>query len=263
MLRFEPRKVNPIDNRTPVMYDREIDELVCAILSDYKPELLQEPGKINYEHFLESYLEAGLDFYDIYYDDPKYPVLALTAFTEGEIEIFDKENECVTVAYVPARTVIIDNAVAETDVEGIERFSALHEAGHLMLHFRVFVNEYGNPYERQSDSASVIVCRRNNIEITGGKDRGKERTPADWREHQADYFAAAISMPNGTFRPFVNRVMRENGYYKGQITIGHDSDLDILADDILPDVIREVYGVSKRAARIKLRKTGFVTGSSI
>lgn len=260
MLRFRPQRVNMQDGRTPVMYDREIDKLAFAILKDYRPKLLEEPDKIDYEHFLENYLRAEIEFHDIYNDDPKQPVLALTAFTEGDIDVFDRENECITTAYVPARTVVIDNAVIESEIEGVARFSALHEAGHLTLHWRVFVDEYGDPYERNGDAASVVCCRRNNIESYGNN--GRERTPADWCEHQADYFAAAIAMPNKTFQPFVNRILRENGVYKREIIIGRDSDLDILADDLLPEYISEAYGVSKRAARIKLRKTEFVISSN-
>jgi hypothetical protein len=59
----------------------------------------------------------------------------------------------------------------------------------------------------------------------------------------------------------VINLLRENGYYKGAITLGRDDELDILAEDILPDAISDVYGVSKRAARIKLQKTEFVLGS--
>jgi hypothetical protein len=70
-------------------------------------------------------------------------------------------------------------------------------------------------------------------------------------------------MPNQTFRPFVNRLMRENGIYRGQIRIGRDSDEDIFADDLLPEYISETYGVSKRAARIKLSKTEFVFGGDL
>jgi hypothetical protein len=70
-------------------------------------------------------------------------------------------------------------------------------------------------------------------------------------------------MPNKTFRPFVNRLLRENGIYTGHIRIGRDSDLDIFAYDLLPEYISEAYGVSKRAARIKLRKTEFVSGGDM
>jgi Zn-dependent peptidase ImmA (M78 family) len=122
------------------------------------------------------------------------------------------------------------------------------------------VDEYGEPSSRDTDLSPVIACRRDNIESSGNA--GKERSAADWREHHADYFAAAVAMPNATFRPFVNKLLRENGVFKGSIQHGSDADLDILADDLLPDYISETYGVSKRAARIKLRKAGFVIGGN-
>jgi Zn-dependent peptidase ImmA (M78 family) len=144
----------------------------------------------------------------------------------------------------------------EPGKEGLALFTGFHEGGHLVMHWDVFVNKDGYPYERTIDEAAVLCCRRENIESFGfGK---KERTASEWREHQADYFAAAIAMPNATFRPFVNGIMRENNYYKGYIKTGIDDELDILANDLLPEYISETYGVSKRAARIKLRKAGFV-----
>ncbi len=260
MINFKPRRVNTEDGRTPVMFDREIDELAHKILKDYRPELLTEPGIIDYEHFLERYLGASVQFYDIYNKDPERPILALTAFTDGEIDVFDEENECVSTVFVPARTVVLDNSIVDSGIVGVDLFSGLHEGGHLVCHWRVLLDEDGVPYDGTSDSASVIVCRRENIESY--KHGGRERTAADWREHQADYFAAAIAMPNSSFQPFVNKLLHENGYYKGIIQIGRDSDLDILADDLLPEYISEAYGVSKRAARIKLRKAGFVNGGN-
>jgi Zn-dependent peptidase ImmA (M78 family) len=257
MLQFIPRNVNVEDGRTPVMYNREIDEFAHALLNDYRPELLNEPGKIDAEHFLESYLGAEIQFHDIYNENPAQPIFALTTFTKGVVEVFDQENECISGIVISERTVILDNAIMETGKEGLALFSALHECGHLILHWHVFLDEDGYPYEHKGEAA-VICCRRNHIESFSHK--SSKRTPVDWREHQADYFAAAIAMPNATFYPFVNQLLRENGVYKRCITVGRDSDLDILADDILPEYISETYGVSKRAARIKLRKCEFVIG---
>jgi hypothetical protein len=57
--------------------------------------------------------------------------------------------------------------------------------------------------------------------------------------------------------------MREYDVWKGQIVLGQDDDLDILANDLLPERITEIYGVSKRAALIKLKKSGFVADKTI
>jgi Zn-dependent peptidase ImmA (M78 family) len=258
MIKFKPRMLNKEDNRTPAMYDREIDDLAHSILADYKPELLRKPGKINVEHFLEQYLEADLRYLDIFNEEPERPILALTTFTDGDVDIFDYENECVSRIDVPVRTVIIDNVVEEIGNEGLALFSGLHESGHLILHWDVFVDEDGIAYEQKEDNTAVICCRRENIERMAYSKN--ERTPAEWREHQADYFAAAIAMPNVTFRPTVINFLRENGVYKGHIQLGNNPDLDILAHDLIPEYISELYGVSKRAARIKLKKHGFVSG---
>ena len=72
------------------------------------------------------------------------------------------------------------------------------------------------------------------------------------------FTAAALAMPNMTFIPFVNQLMREYKIRKGHITLGQDDDLDILAGELLPERVTEIYGVSKRAALIKLKKSGFV-----
>ena len=132
MIKFQPRRVNTEDGRTPVMFDREIDELAHKILKDYRPELLTEPGIIDYEHFLERYLGASVQFYDIYNKDPERPILALTAFTDGEIDVFDEENECVSTVFVPARTVVLDNSIVDSGIVGVDLFSGLHEGGHLV-----------------------------------------------------------------------------------------------------------------------------------
>lgn len=262
IVKFKPQRVDRRNHNTPILFDKEIDEYAQAVLADYKPELLSEPGTINFQHFLESYLGMGLDFQDIYSDDPERPILAMTVFKKGKVRVFDKENERIRRITVPARTVIIDNAVMEPGKESLALFSGMHEGGHITIHWHVYTgetydgDEYSMDYNEEDALNPIVCCRREHIEIKGNMK--KDRTAKEWREHHADYFAAAIIMPIITFKPFVNKILRENGYYKGAITIGRDDDLDILADDIIPDAITETYGVSKRAARIKLRKTGFV-----
>ena len=104
------------------------------------------------------------------------------------------------------------------------------------------------------------LLRRENIESSAYIPNVK--TADEWREHHADYFAGAITMPNATFIPFIRNLMRDNDYYKDSITMNRSEDLDILAYDILPDAVNELYGVSKQAARIKLRTSGLVRGTS-
>ena len=262
MLKLKPSRVDYKNHNTPVIYDWEIDTYAHAVLEDYKPQLLQEPSTINFQHFLESYLGASIEYHDIYNDDPKRHILAMTIYGRGKIKVFDKENERINRIDVSERTVVIDNAIMESGKEGLALFSGLHEGGHIAMHWDVYSRIIEEAAETGDALPPVVYCRRENIEntVANGK-RTTKRSAEAWREHQADYFAAAIAMPNATFKPFVHGILRENGYYKGAIGIGSDSDLDILADDILPDAISGTYGVSRRAARIKLRKMGFVINS--
>ena len=264
MEQLQLRRFDRENNYQPILSNREIDEYVHALLEDYKPELLREPGRINYQHFLEFYLGMQILFYDIYTDDLDKPILALTAFREGKIKVFDRDNKCVKKVVVPARSVVMDNSIMGDDKEPLALFTGMHEGGHITMQWHVYTGEtfdgelFYPDYEWDSDIDPIVYCRRSNIE--NRLTTRKNPTPMEWREHHADYFAAAITMPNKTFKPFVTQLLREHNYYKGTITLGRDDDWDILALDLLPDAISGVYGVSKRAARIKLKTSGFIVG---
>lgn len=258
MITLKPSRIDYYNHNTPILYDREIDEFAYAVLEDYKPQLLQEPSALNFQLFLESYLNVTLIFKDIYNDDPNRPIFGVVAFRDGILKLFDRENECTSNMLVRKNSVIIDNYVMAPGREGLALFTGCHEAGHYLIHQGVYGTEYKNQTGEQENKLSGIVyCRRDTVENFGG--RSSERTAKQWREHQADYFAASITMPNATFIPFVNEIMRENGVYKRCIVLGDDEDLDIFAKELLPDHISEVYGVSRRAALIKLKKSGFVS----
>jgi len=247
-------KINRVDhsnNNVPILYNREIDEFAHAVLEDYKPGLLRKPGAIRFEHFLESYLGATILYKDIYYDDPECPVFAAAVFRDGIFKVFDRENICISNMLVRANTVIIDNLVTKPGREGLAMFTGLHEGGHILIHPGVY----------ETFRAGQICCRKENIEHTGNYGESRSpKTAGQWLEHQANYFAASIAMPDATFKPFVNEFLREHGIWKGSITLGSDDDLDIIAKDLLPESIAEVYGVSKLAASIKLKKCSFIAG---
>lgn len=257
-MKMEINRVDYNNGNTPILYDREIDDFARDVLEDYKPNLLREPGAVRFEHFLESYLGVTLMFKDIYNPDPDKRILGAVAFRRGMLKVFDRENMRVSNSLVDANTVIIDNYVMESGREGLAMFTGLHESGHLLIHSQVYGEENS---ENGKKILPVVYCRRDTVE-SFGKNRSFNNAKA-WREHQADYFASAIAMPNATFMPFVRQLMREYDVWKGQIVLGQDDDLDILANDLLPERITEIYGVSKRAALIKLKKSGFVADKTI
>lgn len=259
MIEFRCRRVDRRNRNTPIISDKELDEFAQAVLADYKPQLLKEPAKIKYEHFIESYLGANLEYHDIYNDDPERPIWGATAFNDEELRIFNREKMCISKINVPARTVILDNSIMEPGKEGLALFTGLHEGGHVLIHPNVFTHMLTDQISllEAEPISPVVCCRRENIENFGAAGAGK-RTPEQWREHHADYFAAAIAMPNRTFSPTVHQLLRENGFYKTRIITGIDEDQDYIAEELLPEAISEIYGVSKKAAFVKLKKSGFV-----
>ena len=235
----------------PILSDAEIDRFAYTVLTDYKPELLEKPGKIDFSHFIEFYLEANLSYQDIYNDDPEKPIFGMAVFHEGMIKVFDRKSLSIEEIWVDNNTIVLDNYVMEEGKEGLALFTGLHECGHFIFDYDTY-----NNMDYHNENASAILCRQGNIENFSS--RKYHRTPSEWREHHADYFAAGISMPNTTFIPFINRKMREYFYYKPQVIIGENEETDYLAEVVLPQDISETYGVSKRAAYIKLIKCGFI-----
>lgn len=138
MIAFRWSRVDKKNHNTPVIKDAEIDELAEMLLRDYKPQLLKEPGKIKYEHFLESYLGANLEYKYIYYQEDEERILGVTAFNREKLPIFDRENLCLDEIMLDINSVVLDFYVTEEGREGLELFTGLHEGGHLWMHPGVF-----------------------------------------------------------------------------------------------------------------------------
>lgn len=256
MIEFSWSKVDK-NNDTPILKDSEIDGLAEMLLQDYKPQMLKDPGEINYLHFLESYLGATILFKDIYYKEDDKRIFGATSFNVELLKVFDRENMCTKVIKLDARTIVIDNYVMKEGKEGLALFTALHEGGHLWIHPSVFTEPSGQiSLFGEPEIKSVVCCRQEDIESFGRKK--SFQTAKDWREHHADYFASAIAMPKSTFVPFAKEILKSVGISDDRVITGIDYQHDRFAEREFPKRISEVYGVSKQAAAIKLRKFGFI-----
>jgi Zn-dependent peptidase ImmA (M78 family) len=131
-------------------------------------------------------------------------------------------------------------------------FTALHECGHWFLHQRYY-------YDCQSGE-TLAACRRSEIENCGQR---KLTTAHDFLEHQANVFAGAIAMPTVPLRFAVDglcdslgirkRYDMNNFMLKGEnITFYH----------LLGFHISDTFGVSQKAARIRLYKQGYIQNAS-
>jgi Zn-dependent peptidase ImmA (M78 family) len=257
LIEFRCSRIDKKNHNTPIIKDSEIDALAEMLLADYKPQLLKEPGKIKYEHFLESYLGANLDYRHIYYEEDEELTLGVTAFNQEKLPIFDRENMCVDEITLEKNSIVLDFYVTAEGREGLELFTGLHEGGHFWMHQGVYArNEMQISLFGIDELRPVTCCRKADIE-SFGKRRG-HRTPEQWREHQADYFASALAMPGATFIPLVQEILRSWGVNDGYVVEDAGIDEHYLAEDVLPRILSNTYGVSRTAAYVKLRKCGFV-----
>ena len=254
MIKFRCFKRHP--DGTPIIRDADIVKFAEAQLRDYRPELLEVPGKIDPLHFIERYLGANIDFQDIYYEEGTSPIAGATVFNDEEVRVFDRENMCIKDIPVKAGTIIIDNSTINDKNEGFARFTELHEAGHLNMHPAVYCK---TPSQMSIFAArSLVLCKRETMEM------GRRRlvTQEDFREHQANIYAAALEMPE---RPFTNLTL--SLIQKYNIGIDRNSVLVIPRDfnyDFevgLARIIGELadtFGASLQAVRIQLQARGFL-----
>ena len=236
---------------TPIVRDEWITAYAEAVLADYRPELLEEPGKIDGVDFIENYLGANLEFQDIYYPEGGDAIVGAAIFNDTRVKVFDRDR--LTTKWIVAETgsILIDNQTMEEGREGFALFTQMHEAGHLLMHQGVFKMT-------QPVAARAIACRQSGI----GSRKWRLETQEDFREHQADTFAAALTMPREPFLKLAREVMKE-------YDLGVDTDGIIALNTYqrytpsyprrrLFRALSEAFGVSRTAAEVQLWKYGLI-----
>lgn len=254
-------------DQTPVISNDAINNYAELLLSDYKPKLLKEPGKINPYHFVESYLGATLDYQDIYYPEDN-PIAGATIFNDARIKVFDRENSRTATISVSADTILLDNDTMKEGSEGFALFTCLHEGGHFCMHPEVYKDDANqiSLFSEENQKGKVVACCRSVLEGGLGK-RPQEWTELDWREHQANIFAASIAMPRATFISFTKELIHKAGYIDG-IWVDEEKDV-LLGGKISWEAIQyysvfegikmqiaDTFGVSRSAAFVQMKKLG-------
>lgn len=255
MIEFHCKRKKSGSN-SPILSNVEIEKWTETILLDYKPQLLKEPGRLNAFYFLENYLEATLEFHDIYYEENQPNIIGASAFNNEYIKVFDHENMCVGVRKIAPRTVVLDNSIMTDDKTGLAAFTALHEGGHLFLHPAVYTKTVNDqPFGSADNLPQIVCCRRYIIENGSGKPKNLNWTEEDFREHQANVFAASIAMPKRTFIPYAQQLILESGLPMGYVVEGN-YEYDMYELPSILNTLAQTYGVSKSAAFVSLKKYG-------
>ena len=257
------------EDMTPVIRDIEIAKFAQSVLYDYRPELLTytsygddpyyEPALLDPYDFAENYLGSNIEVHDIYTESSRELIAGAAVFNLQKVKVFDKANMCTREILVPPNTILLDKETVRHWHKGFEFFTIMHEAGHLMLHQKVYKREpervLHTTESLSNTSEKAILCKRNNI----GNRNGSLKTNEDFREHQANTFAGSMLMPPRVFIPYVQKQMKINNRFSDELMVTHTINDGTSAYWRYIDVLNRTarhFGVSFKAARVQMTKYG-------
>jgi hypothetical protein len=71
-------------SQVPYLTYDVLEEYAEAIIADFAPERLHNPGQLDVDRFIEFYLGLSVEFHRICYDRK---VLGMTSFNDGKIDV--------------------------------------------------------------------------------------------------------------------------------------------------------------------------------
>jgi hypothetical protein len=222
-----------------ILSKKAIETIACFCLQLFCPNALKEPTPVFADEFIENFLQYNLRYEHL---SNNHSVLGTIAFRAGELTIYDAEHNDIMPITVDKHTIILDKDLTEEGNKGRYEFTGFHESGHAILHQPEIV-DYDIP-------DGIISCRNTAEGINTSLAPGK-KTPTEWREWQADYFASCMKLPRWAVTRFAREFLRSIGHMQGTVTV-RDNETEILANEILPEAVADFFVTSKQAARIKL-----------
>jgi hypothetical protein len=241
-------------SRVPYITYEALDDYAEKLIREAAPESLLTPVPIDAERFAEFYLGMQIDVRRLSYDRQ---ILGMTAFNSGVIQVCDEISGEPQPLLAAEGTLFIDPSLMSRRNAARRRFTCMHECSHWILHREAFSadNPFGSPgvYGNQ-----YLAAKEGRIDYSRSQ---KERNDSERIERQADFFASALLMP----RPPLRIAYREFfSYYNDipcQIVRGSSATDDNYAQ-LLPPFIADRFGVSKRAALIRLEKLKAIVDKS-
>ena len=239
-------------SKVPYLTYDALDATATEILRDAMPEILVEPLILDVGRFIEFYLNMQVEYKRLSYDRK---IMALTAFNAGIVQVLDDAGKETVPLIVDEGTIIIDPILMQKRNLARRRFTFMHEGSHWLLHRHAFAedNPFGTPgvFENQ-----FIAAKEGRIDYSRSQ---KERTDSDIIERQADFLSSALLMPRDTLRMAFKDFFKLFGE-KPRAIVRRKSEMDDRFADILPEYVAKRFGVSKRAALIRLEKLGGIVG---
>lgn len=233
---YQP-KIRKLRSGIPILRNCEIDAHAEAFLRDYDASLLTTPKSVDIESFAEFYLGLSLDY--VYLSHCGL-ILGRMVFQEIEpVPVYLPKEKCADYLYAKKGTLLIDNILLDDRKEYRLRSTIGHECGHWVFHSEYYSGKYKRNHQKITQQLEFTGCKKNDIEGgTGRTGRRRLITDADWLEHHAKYFSAAILMPK---KPFLQAVSELAG--KG-----------LLPETELSEKLATVFQVSPASVKIRLEQ---------
>ena len=235
-------------NGVPILSKIEIDNIAERCLMEFCPQTLETPQPIDEDRFITDYLGLTQDF--------KYlshcgVYLGMIVFEDNKkIVIYDEFTKRAEYITAKQGTIIIDSSLLEDGQEGRYRFTAMHEAGHWILHRRKFMRDINQMVIIFDMQNTNIQCRTVSIEVKyNSESRWNDESTMEW---QANYFAGAILMPKSMVKKHC-----EDDELKDYLAFMSFGNREIY-NDLLIRRTAEKFNVSKKAAEVRLCYLGII-----
>ena len=233
-------------SQIPYLSYESLDSYAEELVRDFAPNALEIPGELDVDKFVEFYLRLAVNYRRICFDRK---IMGITAFNDGTVEVMNEDTGLSENLPVKTGTVIIDpSLLVKRNVPRL-RFTMLHEGSHWLLHKKAFAedNPFGSAgiYENQ-----FIAAKEGRIDYSRSQ---KENTDIERMERQADFLSAAILMNRPALRMAFKDFFKFYSEKPRRIIRGTSGMDDCYAQQ-LPEYVAKIFGVSKRAALIRLEK---------
>lgn len=255
MILFDDSRYHKTKNNGIYLKYNQIEELTEMILADFKPEVLTEPQAVDYDEFLECYLEVNLDYQHIYTTSNQGEILGCAIFEEQSLPVFDKENMCKKYIKYDPNTVILDLSLVGGERKVQENITGLHEGGHIWLHSYYF-RECEGQTKIKTLRDGRFCCRKSGMEQV---EYTSPSTDEMWREWQATTFAVTMALPRKSLDISVVEIFHKYGINEKQLVMDADNQTWYLANNVIPEELKKIYKMSKESIRYRLEKTGYYT----
>ncbi len=160
----------------------QLEAKATELLRNFDSTLLEKPKPIDVYAVIEKCLDVP---YDWKYITPDQSILGATAFTDGNLYVWDKpyyeKGMLPRQIFLEKGTILIDSTLTEDNDRGRENFTVMHEVFHQVFHKSCFAHSKAD-YTHASYAKAL-------------KDRRKPKTAIEIIEYQANTGAACFLMP--------------------------------------------------------------------